>query len=249
MKRLKVFLGLLICISLLSGCGMFASKIPELNEVEKSMVVEYAAESLLHYDKTHGDKLLREPVNYTIPTPTPEPTPEPVLEEQKEPSSETDINANVNSVDIIDNTGETPSTYSSIEAALGLSDELEFDYLGYEVKSSYPDSLESYFVMNATSGNKLLIISFALTNITDHTVEVNMPESHARYKINLNGSAKNALTTMLLNDMAYVEGTLDAGQATEVVVVGEYSEEALATIDSLGLVVKLTDGNTSINLE
>lgn len=254
MKRLKAFLGLLICISLLSGCGMFTSKIPELNDIEHEMVVEYAAETLLQYDKGHGDKVLTKPVNYTIPEPSPSEEPSPEIEEQVEPDAEktvddNDINAGVNSVDIIDNTGDTPSSYSTIEGALGLADEVKFEYLGYEIKDSYPDSLESYFVMNATAGNRLLIVRFALNNISDHTVAISMPEKHARFKINLNGTSRNALTTMLLNDMAFIEGTLDAGQATEVVVVGEYQADDLMAVDSLGLTVKLSDGNTTIGLE
>lgn len=261
MKSKSVLFGIILTGSLiLSGCSAFESVIPEMTEDEKAKVVEYASETLLSYDKRNGDKIGSKPEGFVSqteiivegePTETTEINPE---EASPAPSldleiPEDDEGVSKEEVTVIDNTGEGQSQFTDINDALSVPEGLLVNYNGYEIKTSYPDTLDAYFVMNASSDCKLLILKFKFDNSTGNNLELNMPGYNLRFKIVLNGKTKNALTTMLLNDMTYFKGAIPGGESEELVVVGEYSDEELASIDSLSLMVVNAEGNSTVSLE
>lgn len=262
MKIRSGLFGVIIIGSLLlSGCSVFDSVIPELTEDEKAQVVEYASETLLLFDKKNGDKVGKQPEGFVSTT-------EVIVEGDESevtelnPEEQTPVEEGLNleipdddegvgpeEVDIIDNTGSGESSFTSIDDALNISEAVAVSYDGYEIKPSYPDTLDAYFVMNASQGCKLLILKFGIKNDTPNNVEINMPELNLRFKIVLNGKTKNALTTMLLNDLAYYREVIPAGGSEELVVVGEYTDEELSSIESISLTVVGPEGNSNISLE
>ena len=252
MKKISVILTIsLLCTGILSGCSMFSSAIPEMTEEEEALVVEYATESLLRYDKKNGDKLGREPEEYKASrlevvgeeSPSPSPSPEGqnlTLPEEEAPvldSPSIDTNAYADS-----NSG---GTYYELEDALGISDELDLEYVGCSVEDTYPNSIDAYFIMNASAGKKLLVIPFKLTNITGSKIEVNLSDNLSRIKINVNGISKNALTTMLVNDLRYYTEDLEPGESDEVVLIGEFNADEVSSIDSLSIQITEADGTKS----
>ena len=104
-----------------------------------------------------------------------------------------------------------------------------------------------FFVMNATEGNKLLVLKFQAENLSDGENSLDIAQSGTRFKIVVNGTEKNALTTMLLNDLAYYQKTLNAGESQEVVLICEIPESE--EVSSLGLVMKNEETSTEISLE
>ena len=106
---------------------------------------------------------------------------------------------------------------------------------------------ELFFVMNATEGNKLLVLKFQAENLSDGENSLDIAQSGTRFKIVVNGTEKNALTTMLLNDLAYYQKTLNAGESQEVVLICEIPESE--EVSSLGLVMKNEETSTEISLE
>lgn len=229
----------------LCGCG---NTIPEMTEQEQELVVEYAANELLKFDKNHVVKLTEleeeEPAE-TSEKATPDKT---QPEEKEEPEDKGGVTAD--DVTVIDQTGENASIENvSIEQFLGLSD-AEISYTGYEIADSYPSdgTEEVYFFMEATENSQLLVLKFDLKNTADGEKEVNLADSQVRYKIGINGAEQNALTTMLLNDMAYYQGTLAAGESTELVVVGEIPSDQADQITDLALVMKSVDDSATISL-
>ena len=56
-KKIILMFSLILGTVMFCGCAMFESKIPELNEDEKAVVVEYATESLLRYETKKGDRV------------------------------------------------------------------------------------------------------------------------------------------------------------------------------------------------
>lgn len=229
----------------LCGCG---NTIPEMTEQEQELVVEYAANELLKFDKNHVVKLTE--LEEEEPAETPEEaTPDKNQpKEEKEPEDKGGVTAD--DVTVIDQTGENASIENvSIEQFLGLSD-AEISYTGYEIADSYPSdgTEEVYFFMEATENSQLLVLKFDLKNTADGEKEVNLADSQVRYKIGINGAEQNALTTMLLNDMAYYQGTLAAGESTELVVVGEIPTDQADQITDLALVMKSVDDTATISL-
>lgn len=240
MKKIVYFSSLMMLTVLLSGCG---NAITEMNEEERSMVVNYAADIVQKYDSNH-------PVKLQTITPVPE---EEIVELQ--PSSEDIQEESVPSdtdaaeAEVIDNTmGDIAPAEVTLDSFLQL-DAFSFSYEGYETDDAYPQAgTESYFAMNATEGNKLLVLKFTVTNnsVTEETLD--MIQTGIRFKIQVNGETKNALTTMLLNDFANYQGTLGPGISEELLVICEIQAEQANNITSLNLIVKNADETATILL-
>lgn len=241
----------------LAGCSQIENKIPDITDEQKDLIVEYATETLLSFDKKHCDKLGSAPEELKFAKPAVEGTHEDISEisEPTPPPEEIpsldltlpEDELQPEETEVVDNTENME--FSELEDALNINSEFNFTYEGYEIKESYPDSLDSYFVMSASRGNSLLIINFDVTNVTSDVLELNMPEKNLLVKIVLNGDSKNALTTLLLNDLTYYKEPIEPGASDKVVIVGEYSKEELETIESLALVLKKDDGSLRVNLE
>ena len=246
---------------MLSGCDAFNSTIPNMTEEQQGMVVEYATETLLHYDRKNGDKI--KPKTYTVVDEegqelTPEeldaqiisgefdtatevettPTPEPVIEVIEDPGiSEDDISVNESTED------ETPVANMSIAETLGLSG-VSIDFDGYDICDYYPEDMQSYFVMNAANGCKLVVLKFKINNHDANDKLVQVPFEDVRYKVSINGNTRSALTTLLLNDLAAFDDVIMAGDYADVVVVGEFKDEDVANISTVDLIIK-SNGNSS----
>ena len=266
MKNKYTITTISLCFALmLSGCDAFNSSIPDMTEEQEGMIVEYATETLLHYDRKNGDKI--KPKTYTVVDEegqklTPEeldaqiisgefdetmdvestPTPEPVIEVIDENGvSEDDVSVNESTDD------ETSVSYMSIAEALGLSG-VSIDFDGYDICDYYPEDMQSYFVMNAADGCKLVVLKFKINNHDAADKLVQVPFEDVRYRVSINGNTRNALTTLLLNDLAAFDDVIAAGDYADVVVVGEFKDEDVASISTVDLIIKSNGNNSKFSL-
>ncbi len=251
-KRILTAIITALTLMALTGCAMFESAIPEMSEEEQDLVVEYAAETLLRYDVKGGGRLkhiseeVRHPQAEIVgePEEAPEPTPQP------ESMTVVDNPEADNPVEVVDNTGSGGNVFTDLATAIGYSGQLEFTYNGYEICDYYPEDIGNYFVMNAQSGYRLLVIKYQVRNLTGSDLAVTMPYGSVRYKVTMNGTEKNALTTLLLNDLSSYRGTIAAGESTELVIVTEYTDRELASgVGSLTLGVKAPAGSGEVSLQ
>lgn len=240
----------------LTGCG---NAIPEMTQEEQALVVEYAANELLKYDTGYEtrltlEELSREPLEDAVQEAAEEKVPEEEMEASKsaedgsKAASEDKGGSLPDEVEVIDNTAGEAVLDISMEEFLKLEG-AELTYTGCEVTDSYPSEKkedEFFFFMSATEGKKLLVLKFELTNISDGELALDMAKTDTRYKIIADGEEKNALTTLLLNDLAYYQGTVEPGQSVELVLVGEVSEGEKA--ESLQLKMKSVDNSATISL-
>ncbi|MCM1135345.1 MAG: hypothetical protein NC400_07180 [Clostridium sp.] len=245
--RKKVICGMMVIFSVMfiTGCG---NKIPELSEAEQDLVVEYAANTLLKYDKYYEKKLIELTVEQEMIYDQLQATraEEEKAAENKEPAEST--MEPDSEVSIIDNTGEAVSQNISIKDFLKL-DSVDIAYAGFEASEVYPEQGEDlFFIMNATNGNELLVLKFLAKNESGTEANLDIAGTQTRFKIVVNGVEKNALTTMLLNDMAYYQGTIASGEEVELVLVCEVPKEQAEQIDDLGLVMKNVDNEATISL-
>ena len=243
-KKMRPFIILLAGTLLvsLSGCG---NTIPALSEEQEALVVEYASTAVLKHDANYQGKLVDlSTLSNEEETPEEETTQEPVEEADipKEPEQMQEPQQDVLSAEQAE-----AEIQADAEQILGLQD-VSLTYSGYEVDEFYPkNGNEIYFVMNATPGNNLLVVKFTLRNLLNEEQNIQIQPGTVRVKIIMNGEEKNALTTMLLNDLATYQGTLGPNEETELVVVGEYPAENLQTIDSLRVKLKNESGEVILN--
>ena len=243
-KKMRPFIILLAgtLIVSLSGCG---NTIPALSEEQEALVVEYASTAVLKHDANYQGKLVDlSTLSNEEETPEEETTQEPVEEADipKEPEQMQEPQQDVLSAEQAE-----AEIQADAEQILGLQD-VSLTYSGYEVDEFYPkNGNEIYFVMNATPGNNLLVVKFTLRNLLNEEQNIQIQPGTVRVKIIMNGEEKNALTTMLLNDLATYQGTLGPNEETELVVVGEYPVEDLQIIDSLSVKLKNESGEVILN--
>lgn len=226
----------------LTGCG---NAIPEMTMEQQELVVEFAASELLKYDVNYQSKLTAPEPEQQHEEEQGEQPKEPLIEEETLPEeiiADTDVT-------IVDNTGTVEAQNISIADFLDLTG-VEISYAGYETVDTYPEgeAKEAYFFMSATEGNKLLVLRFSALNVSGEELSIDLAKSQTRYKIILNGTEKNALTTMLLNDMAYYQGTLAANESIELVLLCEIQDDQTEFIDTLQLKMKSVDDSATISL-
>ncbi len=250
-NKIQLLAGLIIMTVMLSGCSMFNSVIPEMTDDERNMVVEYAAQSLLKYDKKHGDKVTDKPNDHYIVVEEPVPE-EPEIVQTEENSEEVPENQEETVIqdvtDVSDNTATEESivsAYSTIGEAVHIPDSYKIELAGMDIDTAYPKSTDAFFVINATKGTKLLIMSFELTNISDTDSVFDMSDKDLRFRVRIDGNQHNMLTTLLTNDLSYYKDTVAAGESKNLVLIAEIKNEDLENMNKVELVIKDKD-ETSI---
>lgn len=224
-----------------AGCS---NEIPELSEEQQEQIVEYAAGIVRKYDQNRPVKLksleeTQQVVQAQIET-------QKALEELKEQQAQEESSMQPDSgVAVVDSPQAIEATLESLLKADGVS----ITYFDYAIKDFYPDTADGmYFLMNATAGNKLLVVKFLVQNNSGTDASLDVISTGSRFRVQVNGETKNALTTMLLNDLANYQGTIPAGESEEVVVVCEIPEEQANDIESLALNIRNADGTATISL-
>lgn len=230
----------------MTGC---ASAIPQLSADEQDMVTQYMAELLLKYDVNYQQTLLEEEAL------------EIALEEQKEKEEAARLEAEeqerleqekieASKPDNVEVT-ETPK-YASVDKMAGAAglETVEFEYLGYEITSQYPDATggELVFAMTPTAGNELLILKFNMSNVSGSESEIDMIKHGTGFAVKVNeDNYAPALTTLLENDLSTLGTTLPVESGMEVVIISEVP--AGTQIDTIILYVRAQDGNMEIKLQ
>lgn len=262
MKKEKLLSGL--CIigitgTLLTGCG---STIPELSETEEKIVTDYAAQLLLKYDSNYEKKLMD--LDYIAQLEE-----QAALEEElKQPVIEEDTSLDIMEGDpsepipedeqfisddtVTDVTGESETLpQKSLSELLGLPD-FDIQYMGYEVMDSYEETITEEFgvSVDAVAGDKLLVLYFDMTNLSENEQEADILNQYTRFRVFVNdGNQVNTQATLLSNDLSNLKETFAGGETKSTVLIVEMKEEELAEITSVRLTAKLTDDSTTLDLE
>jgi len=242
-KHISLISAILIMTALaFSGCG---SDFPEISEEQEEVVGEYAARLLLKYDANNRSRLLdREVVE--------EKEEQRRLRQEKieeaerrEKEMQEAKEQGKTSAESDTETEQIPVSQMSLEEVLGLPAGMSLSYQNYEITDSYSGGDSSdYFSMDATSGNQLLIFKFTLFNDsgTDQTINMLAKSASARVRIN-NSYSRNALITMLGEDLLTYDATVGSGVLAEAVVLFEVPTDQLTNIESMTLSLK-NESNT-----
>lgn len=248
MKKLR-FLAVLLSSYLMVSMVGCTSAIPELTEDEQDQITQYMADILLKYDVNYQDALLeKEELNVA-------------LEEQRQKEEEARLQAEeqerleqekleASQADDIETT--QPEQKAGVEAmadAVGIEN-IEFDYMGYELCPQYPYDTgeELFFAMTPTTGNELLVMKFNLANVGGSDCEIDMFSTGTSFAVKINdGSYAPVLTTLLENDLSMLVTTVPVESGIEVVLITEV--QAGTKIDDLTIYVRAKDTNQEIQLQ
>ena len=236
-----IVLGVVSC--LLMGCG---NSIPELTEEEASLIATYAADVTLGHNKESESRLIdtekerarRDELSAKIA--------ELGEKQAAEEEAETETGQYVN------NGAATQSEYRAENIAdfIGL-DGFQVSYDGYEIKKSYAedetDEWEPTF--DATAGQNLLIVKLKITNVGGVPAVADVLSRDMMFSIQGdNGIGGMAFVTMLLNDFAFAQDELQAGESRQYVLITQIDENITET-QTLSLHMKKGDEKMIVNLQ
>ena len=256
-KKSSFALAILCAASMLTACG---AEFPELNEEQTELVNEYAASLLLKYDANSTSRLLtEEEMQGAMIVPVGPEDSQPVVSEEEvvdinKESDEPLVSMDDVTVNDIDGTTSTPEKMQS--AGNGwtdycLADGFDISYAGnYEIVDSYPvDDPNAYFTMDASAGNKLLVLHFNLVNTSGTDLNVDMNKYGLRYRVSVNGGVNSyILTTMLSNDVLSFVGDVPTNESVDLIAVAELSESEASNIQSLVFTIRGDNGSSQLNL-
>ena len=242
MKKQIIFYAAVLASSfLLSGCSEVAGDFT-LTQDEEQKVVGYCADVLLKYDKNHQSDVVDTSLARELEARVDviKELHRQQMEQEGTTESEKSDSGNKSS-----SGGENSELYAAkgeqnLAAALG-QEGFEVTYKNFEVCTGYPHdgSAGDYFTLEATPGKQLMVFHFDITNTTGEDRECNFMTSGVFYRMIVNGSErKNALTTLLLNDMSTLDEVIGAGQSVDGVVVLETDKNYEKIISSLTLLAK-----------
>lgn len=230
---------------LLTGCG---GDFPNLSDEEVETIGEYAAVTLLKYDANSRSRLVdlaqvEESESVSEPELIPE---EPVIKpEQSQPESESQPEAQEPTVDI----SESENTCNSMEEFLDLPESVSISYIGYDLCSSYQEEDNSYFVLEASEGKRLLVLQFTVSNDSSEAQEINLLAREDNYRVTVNENyTRTALTTMLSNDMSTYLDTVEAGSIAEMVLLIEVDATEAENMQGITLNLKNESKTYTIQL-
>lgn len=242
---MKKRIGKLVClitilVLTLTGCG---SQIPDMTDAQREAISEYAVQLLLKYDTNQTSRL----VDLEVLEKEPEATlpPEPTTTEEPAGMDET--------VDTptIDLEGETEGEGldGDIHGALGLSDTISIEYVGYRLESQCVDTLSDDLMIEASEGKVLLVCDLALVNDGAQKQSVDMLRNNIQYALKVDEIQLNCMVTMLSYDLTTYLGILDPDQSQKLVVLAEVEKEKLDQATEIALYVQSELGQGIIRIK
>lgn len=227
-KRLSLFIVATNLMLMLTGCGENA--IPNLTDEEMDAIGEYTAIMLMKYDANHRSRLV-DLSEYEENQEELETSQE--KEEFQEPES-----GSSEDVPVI----EAPAVqeFSSIESFMELPQGVSVTYESKQVCNSYPeDDASEFFYLEAAEGKQLIALKFLVSNQSGSQQSIDFLNAGYVYRLQLNGTyARNALTTMLLDDMSSYIGTMESGDSEELVLLFEVEQEYANADQEMSLILK-----------
>lgn len=239
-----------VMVLLLTGCG---SSIPDMTEEQESMVGEYAAMALLRHDANHRSRL----VSYE------EVQARNLLEEQQEEErraagqqSEEESSEGMDPVDDtpVTNIGQETdgNAVRSLEEFLGMPEGITVAYNGNSICDSYPEGEEEdiYFSLDASAGKHLLVLNFTIGNQSQAEQSVDLLSQNMTARVTVNGSySRNALTTMLMDDLLTYAGSIPSGSSVNVVLLVELDSDVAENVSTVSLTLANVSDKYTVQLQ
>ena len=222
----------------LSGCG--GEALYELTEAEQQLIVNYSAHVVSKFNRYQKDGL-----TYVL-SEKEELSSKPVIVESETEEERSDtLEVGNQSTEIMEEVGEK-ATLDYLYEASGLC----VSYTGYEIANTYVEN-QSY-ALKPTPGKTFAILKLSVTNTGDTTILLDQLSEKSTYSLKgaLDGEKAfhvPAIMSLLSNDFATYEGSLEAGSTEDMVLIFEIPKE---TVQIENLILKINKNGTifEINL-
>lgn len=222
----------------MSGCSSIS-----YGNTKEEEVVEYAVNAVLNHDKNYIVKLADR-------APEPETTTVWISDNEAQNAAGSESQeGNAGNNNSSGGNSEKPQTVTvSANEGFGLSG-FTVTEAGYELSDRYPDGNDG-FSMVALKNNKLLVLKFNVTNNSGSAASLDMLGKNLSYRCLINNSkGVNVQVTALLNALNTYNGTFEAGETKEMVLVFQISDEISANINNISLYIAKDSGTGVIAIK
>ena len=253
MKKGKILFFLAMSSILLTGC---VDSMPNLTKEQSGMIAEYAASLLLKYSPNYNYKIVSEQEVAAARIAEQEIADSQIQEESVIEENQTESETQQILEETMVETDETESSDSvmyltsaeaDFAAELGI-DDMILKYQSYELCDSYPQNNSGYGI-SAAQGKKLLIVHFDLQGSQNEDIECNLFDHELTVRMNINGTAIKALSTMLPNELMSYMDTIPSDETVDVVAVAELNDLSENDIESFVLDLSSNSGSCTIELQ
>ncbi len=236
MKRWKLAT-IILFVFLLSGCVQKS----DVTEEQSDAVAEYMAGLLLKYDEEYDrsltpiEEIKATETNIVGEEATDVPTPTVALEDNS-----TNSNSDENDVD-----NQKDYTLSEV---IGEED-FDIKYKGYKMYDTYPEDSDS-FSLTPREGYQLLVATFEVINKTDSSKKINLrvKRKEIKYQLDINvGTVYKPFLTLLVDDLQYLDISLDGGKSTSALLVFEVSKNT--KLSDINLIVSRNERSEIIEFK
>lgn len=228
---------------MLTGCGEAPY---ELTDEEQQLIVSYSAHVVSKYNRYQKDGLTHVPNLEEELAMDTEDVPETEIVPETEQTGEfvPDSDGATTNTEIEQPADKT--TFDTVFADMGLT----FTYLGNEVTASYMEN--AAYAVKAGNGKNLLVLKLKVENLTEEAIAVdNMATGDVYSAKYVMESEKvyhaKSVMTLLLNDFATYEGTIEPQEAVEAVIVFEIPAET-TEVEKVDLIIERNGKKFEINL-
>lgn len=226
-------------IFMLTACGDV-----NLSSDDEKLVVDYAANVVLKHDRNYQNKLLDVVIEKETET---------VWHSEKENTTTIDNNENNKNNNNSDGQGENETTAINVETDLNSIlklQGLDVTYSDYVITTAYPLASDLAFVVNAASGDNLIVVKLNVKNTTSNDISLNMLSKNIKFKGIFNSQVKtNCQTTMLSSAFNTYNGTIKASETKEMELVFEVSKNSLQNISTIKLEITNDENSETIILK
>lgn len=221
MKLLRLVLVILLSFSL-TGCIQKY----EYTEDQDNAMAEYMAGQLLDNDKDYNQELVpvEELQSDSASTSSDTQNPDnPTAEVTDTPDSP---DASGESTDT-NTEGSDEQTDYTIAELIGTPD-FNIQYTGIKLTDVYPENMDdAYFSVSSREGHQLLVIKFSVKNQSKKNKKFNLSEAAVKYQLDIGGEMLNKPEfTVLENDLQYINMTIKAGEASEVILIYDIPKDS-----------------------
>lgn len=241
----------LICVLtafIMTGCSSIDVGDFNLTENEEEAIVGYAADLLLKYDANYQNNIVDTSQQRELQARVAAIKELNAQAREQEEQEGSDKSSNKGSEDKKEiKVPGAPEGEQNLAAAFEQKD-FEIEYKGYEACTSYSNG--EMFALDASKGKQLLVLHFDIVNKSTEEKQCSIISQNPMFRIIVNeAEKKSALTTILLNDLATVDETLEAGAHYDAVTVFETEPGYEEGIEKLSLEVKYNSGESVIPLK
>ena len=243
----KMIIAAAMVSCMLVGCG---NEIPELTEGEASLIATYAADVTLGHNKESSSRLIdtaAETARLEELAAKVEALEEKKVQEEEEAETELETGQPFTTADGVQ---EGMQKAENIAEFIGLEG-FQVSYDGYEIAKSYAaDSSDEWEpTLDATEGQNLLIVKLKVTNMSGESAVADVLSKDMMFSINGdNGIGGMAFVTMLLNDFAFAQDEMEAGENRQYVLITQI-DEGITETSSLSLHMKKGDESMIVKLQ